>query len=84
MLAAQPVVIYVVEDVDIVDEDGFVVVEQRGSLLQRTAGFQQLLSLVADEDAHAVAVLVLHVLFNLVGQMVHVYHEALVALLAQS
>ena len=66
------------------DEDGLVVVEQRGSLLQRTARLEQSLSLVADEDAHAVAVLVLHVLFYLVGQMVHVHHEALVALLAQS
>ena len=84
MLASQPVVVDVVQDVHIVNQHRLRGVEQRRRLLQRATRLQQPVALVADAHVDAVAVLSRYVLFNLVCQMMHVHHQSPVALAAQS
>ena len=43
VLTAEPLVIYVIEDIDVVDEDGLVVAEQRSGLLESATRVEQLL-----------------------------------------
>ena len=50
MLTAEPVVIDIIQDIDIMYQDGLVVTEQSLCLFQSSTRLQQFGGLVADED----------------------------------
>ena len=80
MLATEPLVIDVVQDVDIVYQDGLVVAEQSLRLLQSPTRLQQLGGLVADEDFLFTFV---DMVDDLLGEVVNVDNKAVVTGLLQ-
>ena len=82
MLTAEPVVVDIIEDIDIVQQDGFVITEQVLRLLQSTTGLKQCLRLVAELHEGCI-VLLGDIVDNLLGEMVDVDDKAIVALSLQ-
>ena len=79
MLAREPRVVHVVQYVYIVNQDGLVVAEEALRLLQSPTGLQQLRRLVAEVHQRGI-VLLGDVVQNLLGKVVDVDHETVVAL----
>ena len=82
MLTAEPVVVDIIEDIDIVQQDGLVITEQVLRLLQSATGFEQCLRLVAELHEGCI-VLQGDIVDNLLGEMVDVDDKAVVALSLQ-
>ena len=82
VLSRKPAVVHIVEYVDIVNQHGFIVYKQRGSLLQSPTRFEQCLRLVAEMHQRGI-VLLAHIIHNLLGKMVDVHHKAVIALRLQ-
>ena len=82
MLTGKPTVVYIVEDVDIMQQDRRLVTEQRLGLLQSTTGLQQLVGLVTETNQRGI-VLPSDIVDNLLSKMVDIDDEAVVALRLQ-
>ena len=69
----------VAEDIDIMDEDGAVGVEERSCFFDAATRFEQLFAFVADADVEPEVVVRLQIVDDLVGEMMHIDHNALYA-----
>ena len=79
MLTGEPVVIDIVEDIDIMDEDGLRIAEKVLGVFQSSTRLEQLACLVAEMHQRSI-VLLRHIVTDLLGKVVDVDDEAVVAL----
>ena len=79
MLTGEPAVIDIVEDIDIMDEDGLLVAEEVLGVFQSPTRLEQLARLVAEMHQRSI-VLLRHIVADLLGEVVDVDDETVVAL----
>ena len=79
MLAGKPVIVDIVENIDIMDENGRLVGKQRLRLLQPSTRLQESVGLIAEAHQRSI-VLTADVVDNLLGKVMDIDDEVVVAL----
>ena len=82
MLTGEPTIVHIVEDIDIMEQDGRLVAEQRLGLLQSATGLQQLLGLIAETHQRGI-VLPGDIVTDLLSEVMDIDDKAVVALRLQ-
>ena len=82
MLTGEPTIVHIVKDIDIMEQDGRLVAEQRLGFLQSATGLQQLLGLIAETHQRGI-VLPGDIVTDLLSEVMDIDDKAVVALRLQ-